>query len=412
MERVARTAYGRIVAILAKRTGDLAAAEDALADAFAQALRKWPEDGIPKNPESWLVTVARNRDTDRLRSSAHRTQIAGDALSTLERRADAAIAETMNSLAIDTIPDERLKLMFVCAHPAIGAEIRTPLMLQTILGLDAATIGTAFAVPAATMAQRLVRAKAKIKQAAIPFELPDQDVMPERLDSVLEAIYGAYATHWMAASGGTQGTARDLCQEALFLADLIVDLLPDHAEALGLAALVWFIHARSAARLDETGALVPLDQQDTALWNRMALARAQALLGRASAQRTLGRYQLEAAIQSVHAARAETGRTDWGALVQLYEGVLALAPTLGAAVAQAAAVGEAHGPEAGLRALERLDAKALESFQPAWATRAHLLAGTANHLAARSAFQRAIDLATDVPSRRHLEKRLAALLKT
>lgn len=409
IERVARSAYGRLIAILAKDTGDITAAEDALADAFAKALENWADKGIPDNPESWLVTVARNRNTDRLRSSAHKTSLAGDTLEEMERRSDAAIASTLNFLQTDAVPDERLKLMFVCAHPAIDASIRTPLMLQSILGLEAVTIASAFAVPTATMAQRLVRAKRKIKQAAIPFTLPDQSQMEERLESVLEAIYGAYASHWLSVD--QDATSADLCHEAMFLADLIVDLLPDHAETLGLASLMWFIHARLPARTSQDEAFIPLSQQNPDLWNRMALSRAHALLERAGKQNQLGRYQLEAAIQSVHARRVVGETVDWQAIVQLYEGVMALAPTLGAAVARAAAVGEAYGPDAGLRALEKLGDDSVKAFQPAWAARAHLLAKSEQIGEADNAYEKAIALTTDPPVRRFLAHRRAELMK-
>lgn len=409
IERVARTVYGRLIAILAKDSGDIAAAEDALADAFARALENWAAKGIPDNPESWLVTVARNRITDRLRSSAHKTSVAGDTLEEMERRSDAAIASTLNILQTGAVPDERLKLMFVCAHPAIDASIRTPLMLQSVLGLEADTIASAFAVPTATMAQRLVRAKRKIKQAAIPFILPDQSQMKERLESVLEAIYGAYASHWLSVD--QDATSADLCHEALFLADLIVDLLPDHAETLGLASLMWFIHARLPARASNDEAFVPLSKQDPGLWNRMALSRAHALLERAGEQNQLGRYQLEAAIQSVHARRAMGEAVNWQAIVQLYEGVMALAPTLGAAVARAAAVGEAYGPDAGLGALEKLEDDSVKAFQPAWVVRAYLLTKSGQINAAQNAYEKAIALTTDLPVRRFLAHQRAEILR-
>lgn len=405
VDQVARTAYGRLVAVLAKRTGDIAAAEDAIADAFSRALVRWPEDGIPSNPEGWLLTVAHNRENDRLRSSAHKTSLAGDTLEDMERRSDAAIAKTMQTLTTDSLPDERLKLMFVCAHPAIDETIRTPLMLQTVLGLEAADIAAAFAVPTSTMAQRLVRAKRKIKQAGIPFEVPDRDALDERLEYVLEAIYGAYASQWLLSDNPDTENARDLCDEALFLSDLLVECMPDHAEALGLASLLWFIRSRSAVRVSVDGELVPISVQDCAGWDRLALARGHALLNRASAFGQIGRFQLEAAIQCVHADRKRTGETDWPAIVQLYQGLLSQVPTLGAAVAHAAAVGEAFGPQAGLNALDRLDQDALLTFQPAWATRAHLLSQGASDSATLAAFEGAIALTRDPATRAYLTRK-------
>lgn len=389
---VARASYGRLLAIIAAQAGDIAAAEDALADAFAKALENWPKSGIPDNPEGWLLTVSRNRLRDRFRSAANRGHISLDS--------DESLEVTMADIDTAAIPDERLKLMFVCAHPAIDTKIRTPLMLQSVLGLEAETIGSAFLIPATAMAQRLVRAKRKIKDAAIPFAIPERTDMATRLEPVLEAIYGTYAIEWEGVSNNNE--LEDLSIEALFLADLLASLLPDEPEALGLAALLSFSIARRNARYDEENHFVPLHQQDTGKWDRIRIARAEALLSRAQKLGQLGRFQLEAAIQSVHTDRAKTGHTDWQAIAQLYEGLMAIAPTIGGAVGRAAAVGEAFGPEAGLNCLEQIDAKTRNTFQPALAVTAHLLALQGAHATASETYTRAISLTTLTPIRQYL----------
>ena len=388
-EDVARASYGKLLAILAKRSGDIAGAEDALADAFEAALKTWPIRGVPDAPEAWLLTTARNRRTDKARRDA-RMVITDE------------VPDMLNAATEENdFPDERLKLMFVCAHPAINANLRTPLMLQTVLGIEAKLIAQAFLVPAATMAQRLVRAKAKIKATRIPFVVPEAEALHERLAYVLDAIYGAYALDWL-------GQDDALSNEALFLASLLADLMPDEPEVLGLLSLLMFMHGRRAARVRD-GLLIPLQDQDTALWDDTMIYRAAMIMEAASAKGLPGRFQLEAAIQSVHAARMNTGTTDWRALSQLYAGLMARHPTIGAAVARAAAVGEDAGPEAGLQMLDKIDAATAKGFQPAWATRAHLLARSGDRDGAMEAYGKAISLATDIPARRWLERQLTLL---
>jgi RNA polymerase sigma-70 factor (ECF subfamily) len=395
-ELAARASYGRLLALLAARTRDIAAAEDALADAFVAALRTWP-GGVPSNPDAWLMTVARNA----LRNQARHRAVADAAAADLLVLADESAPD------MPEFPDERLKLLFVCAHPAIDAAIRTPLMLQTVLGLDAAKIAAAFLVAPATMSQRLVRAKAKIKQSGLRFELPLAEDMPERLADVLEAVYAAYGTSWDAVPGAAPAPAA-LAAEAIFLARLLVELLPDAPEAKGLLALMLYCESRRAARRSADGQFVPLAQQDTRLWSRDLIIEAEGLLTAASRAGVFGRFQCEAAIQSVHAQRRLTGQTQHDALETLYALLVARCDSLGARVAQAAARLDAGRAQAALQGLLAIDEREIASYQPYWVTRWKALAACGRPAEAQQALQRAMRLTEDDAVRRYLSRGAAA----
>ena len=391
----ARDSYGRLLALLAAATSDLAGAEDALADAFERALRTWPSQGVPGNPDAWLLTVARNRLRDEWKSARVQRAVALDAVPDTLAHID--------GVDVDAIPDRRLELMLVCAHPAIDRAMHTPLMLNTVLGFTAEQVGRAFSVPAPTMATRLVRVKKRIKAAGIPFRIPDLADLPARMASVLEAVYGAYVIDW-----ATGPQARQLPSEALHLAEVLTTLVPGDPEALGLAALIELSAARGPARVDAEGHFVALADQDPALWNQELISRAHEHLRAAHARGQLGRFQLEAAIQAVHCARGRDGTTDWPTLLTLHRILQAIAPSLGSGVALAAVTAEVDGPAAGLAVLDALLLEAGQRarlFQPAKATRAHLLDRLGRKEEAVAAYDSAISLTHDTAEREYLEGR-------
>ena len=386
-ELAARVSYGRLLAYLAAQSRDLTAAEDALGEAFVAALETWPRAGVPDKPEAWLLAVARRRLIDGARH-ARVEDVAAAALRIVVDRAE----QEASSKAL--FPDERLKLLFVCAHPAIDPAARTPLMLQTVLGLDAARIASAFLVAPAAMGQRLVRVKAKIRDAGIRFEIPEPRELPSRLEAVLQAIYAAYGSAWEDVAGADP-RRQGLAEEAIWLGRLVTRLLPDEPEGQGLLALMLHCEARRGARRDAEGRYVPLTRQDVALWSQPLTEEAEEILAAASTAMKPGRFQLEAAIQSVHAQRAVTGHTDWEAIALLYEGLIRLAPTIGARVGSAAALAEAKGDDAGLAALEAIPPDAVTGYQPYWALSAHLLKRLGRAAEAREAYARAVGLSED-----------------
>ena len=394
-EAAARRSYGKLVAFLAARTRDVAGAEDALAEAFASALASWPERGVPDNPEAWLLTVARRKLID----EARQRQTGDGTAQHLVLLAELAEGDESDT----AIPDDRLALMFTCAHPAIDAGVRAPLMLQTILGFDAAAVASAFLVAPATMGQRLVRAKSRIRQAGIPFRVPGHADLPERLDAVLDAIYACYAEGWTDA-GGTDARRRNLAEEAIWLGRLVASLLPTEPEALGLLSLMLHAHARRKARRGPQGEYVPLNDQDTSLWDASVMNEAEAVLRHAGTLGRIGRYQLEAAVQSAHVVRRRTGQADWTAIVHLYEALSAVTDSPVVSLNRAVALAEAGQPQAGLQLLDEVaQDPRLADYQPYWAARAGLLARTGASSEAIAAFERAIGLERDPAVRRFLQ---------
>jgi RNA polymerase sigma-70 factor, ECF subfamily len=399
-EQVARESYGRLLAWLAWQWRDIAAAEDALAEAFSKALSLWAERGVPQNPEAWLLAVAKSQ----LLMTARHSRVQNDPMN-------------LATLAVDeldewvepneqAVPDYRLRLMYVCTHPAIEPSMRCALMLQTVLGLDAARIANAFLVSSEAMSKRLVRVKSKIKQARIRFEEPEREELTIRSSAVLEAIYGAYSLE----PGYSEGEkVLSLAHEAIFLAELMATLIPHHAEAHGLMALLSFCESRRAARTDERGHLISLDQQDVKLWDGKLIQCGNDSLQRAIALAAPGPYQYEAAIQAAHCQRAVTGVTPWSAIARLYENLLKVGPSAGALVGHALAVAHANNsPQAGLKLLDTMDAAFSRNYGSWWAARGHLLVKAEDRDSAITAYQHAQGLTTDASQIDFFQARILA----
>jgi len=389
-ENAARASYGKLLSILASRSGDIVAAEDALADAFAAALSQWPRDGIPDNPSGWLLTVAR-RSIGHSAARRRTAEAATDVVQLLQDERDTAI--------VSDFGDERLALMFVCAHPAIDPEAQAPLMLQTVMGLDAVRIAACFLVSSTTMGQRLVRAKRKVRDAGIAFSVPEPASAAERVDGVLSAIYAAFGTAWEDMSGADAKLA-GLSGEAIWLGRLLHQLLPDDAEVMGLLSLMLHCEARRAARRAPDGRFVPLHQQEVARWSQPMVIEAEALLRSAATVRSPGRFQTEAAIQSLHAHQRMTGERFTEPLARLYDVLAGFAPTTGVLVARAVAHAENGDPAAGLLQLDRIEHAS--GYQPWWAARARTCWLAGDEEAAWAAARTAAGLSVDPDVRRFL----------
>lgn len=410
LERIGRECFGRLLAILAAKSKDLAAAEDALSDAFCEALSRWPENGLPENPEAWLLTTARHKKLDGIRRSAiHQRALKTIGHAIIENGSRRlASPSTIESDSTSEIADERLKLMFVCAHPAIDEAIRTPLMLQSLLGIDAARIASAMLIAPSTMGQRLSRAKRKIRDAGIPFQVPPREDLFNRLSSVLETIYAAFELAWDTPSPPSDGRSA-LTAEAIWLARTANSLLENEPEILGLLALLLFCDARSNARRGDRGEYIPFEEQSLDQWDRKKIQESEDCLLQASRGKRIGPFQLEAAIQSAHTFRRLTGCNNWADILQLYEGLLACSSTIGAVIGHVSALAEVAGPQKAWAQLCLLDSERVQFHLPYWALRAELLSRMGKSKDASKDYEHAIVLAVDPAVRTFLQMRASQL---
>jgi RNA polymerase sigma-70 factor (ECF subfamily) len=397
IERVFRAEHGRAVAVLTRVFGDIDVAEEAVQDAFATAVRRWPSDGLPPSPGGWIITTARNRAIDRMRRESSRA----------DRHAEAALLHARDETIEEEGPvtDDRLRLIFTCCHPALNRGAQVALTLRLLGGLTTPEIAHAFLVSEPTMAQRLVRAKGKIRNAKIPYRVPEDHDLPERLSGVLAVVYLIFNEGY-SASSGDELVREDLCAEAIRLGRLLAELMPDEPEALGLLALMLLIDARRPARVGSDGALVLLADQDRSRWDRALIDEGQAIVRRLLRRDQPGPYQVQAAIQAVHSDAATAEDTDWGQIVQLYDGLMAIAPSPVAALNRAVAVAEVDGPEAGLARVDSLGG--LNGYGLFHSVRAGLLRRLGRAEEAAAAYDAAIARAGNSAERDFLERRREA----